>query len=170
MANSEFFELEDEIQKRFRIEVEKLAERIGLMLERETMEVLAANDKIATGDLRKSVSYKVTRLLSDYLITCFTNTNYAVYVHDGTRPHFPPIEPIMQWVKRKRLSGSYSIKTHDRIGNKSKQFDEDRQLAFMIARSIAKKGTKGLKFFDIALKQAWPMIEKEVQSFNLKNL
>lgn len=169
-SNSEFFELEDEIQKRFHTEVEQLTEKIGLMLERETMDVIAANNKVATGDLRKSISSKVTKLVSEYLITCFSNTNYAVYVHDGTRPHFPPIDKIAKWIRLKGIAGRYSVKTHDRVGNKLDQSNEDRRLAFVIARSISKKGTKGLKFFDIALKQAWPRIEKEVQAFNLKNL
>lgn len=160
-----FEKLEDEILKRFYAEVEKLAERIGLILERETKDVLTANNKIATGELRKSIRYKVTKLVSAYLVTCFANVNYSQYVYDGTRPHFPPIEQIIRWVRRKGIAGKYSIKTHKRLGNMVQQNDEDRQLALMIARSIAKKGTKGIKFFDIALKQAWPVIEKEIQSF-----
>ncbi|NWF87917.1 MAG: HK97 gp10 family phage protein [Ignavibacteriaceae bacterium] len=192
MPNKEFFELEDEILKRFRIEVERLTEKIGLIIERETKAVLAENEKIATGDLRKSIRYKVTKLVSAYLITCFANVKYSQYVYDGTRPHFPPIEPIVRWVQRKGIGQSFSIKSHKMVGSNRKGVaigkrriglarfenlyseksysEEVRSVAYAIARSMAKKGTHGLKFFDIALKQAWPAIEKEVQAFNLKNL
>lgn len=187
-VDSKFFEnLEDEILKRFYIEVEKLTERIGLIIERETKDVLAANEIVATGDLRKSIRYKVTKLVSAYLITCFANVKYSQYVYDGTRPHFPPIEPIVRWIQRKGIGQSFSIKSHKMVGSNRRQLaigkrriglarfenlyseksysEEVRSIAYAIARSIAKKGTHGLKFFDIALKQAWPVIEKEVASF-----
>lgn len=184
-----FEKLEGEILKRFYNEVEKLAERIGLTLEREVKDVLVANDKIATGELRKSIRYKVTKLLSAYLITCFANVKYSQYVYDGTRPHFPPIEPIVRWVQRKGIGQSYSLKTRRMVGSNRKQLaigkkriglmsfeniyseksysEQVRSVAYAIARSISKKGTKGLKFFDIALKQAWPVIERQVQTFKL---
>lgn len=48
-------------------------------------------------------------------------------VEYGTRKHFPPVGPIQHWVERKLgLSGSHA-----------------RSVAFMIARAISRRGTKG---------------------------
>ncbi len=166
MRDDRYFEkLGEEIIKTFYDEAEKLAEKIGLILERETKDVLKQNDKIATADLYKSIREKTRKMLWGYMITVFSNVNYAQYVYDGTKPHFPPINKIAKWVRIKKLSGNYSIKSHGRLGKKQDQYDQDRALAWLIARKIAKKGTKGIKFFDLALKQGLPMIEQKVANF-----
>lgn len=57
-----------------------------------------------------------------------TSVSYAVAVELGTRPHFPPLEPLIDWVKAKfGISGE----------------KEARGAAFLVARKIARKGTVG---------------------------
>jgi hypothetical protein len=75
---------------------------------------------------------------------------YAIYVEMGTKPHYPPIEPLLLWVKRKKLGGTYSIKTHRRMGGKKLQMDEDMPIARAIQRKIGKFGTKPTKFLENA--------------------
>lgn len=163
MSNKKFMEeLEDEILDKYYREVEKLTERIGLILERETKDVLSKHGKYATGDLYKSIRSKVIKLSKSYVIRCFANVNYSQFVHEDTRPHFPPINKIQKWVRLKKLTGRYSVKSKRRLGGKQTQHDEDRALAWIIARSIARKGTKGIKFFELALKQAMPKIQDEL--------
>ena len=167
MSEKNLFEnLSEEVLTTFYREVEKLTERIALILERETKDVLSKNDKVATADLYKSIRSKVTKFAWGYLIKTFAGVNYAQYVYDNTKPHFPPINKIAKWVRIKGLAGRYSVKTHRRLGGKQKKFDEDRALAWLIARKIARKGTKGIKFFELALKQGFPMIEKEMLRLN----
>ncbi len=62
-----------------------------------------------------------------------TPLNYAVPVELGTRPHFPPIEPLIDWVKVK-------------LGVSEK---EARGVAFLVARKIARSGTQGQHMFEI---------------------
>lgn len=155
-------ELNEEILNTFYREVEKLTEKIGLILERETKDVLSKHGKYATGDLYKSIRSKVIKLSKSYVIRCFAGVNYSQFVHEDTRPHFPPINKIQKWVRLKKLTGRYSVKSKKRLGGKQTQHDEDRALAWIIARSISRKGTKGIKFFELALKQAMPIIEKEI--------
>ncbi len=50
------------------------------------------------------------------------DTKYALFVHEGTRPHFPPIDAIEPWARRHGIP------------------------AFLVARSIARKGTKPKPF------------------------
>lgn len=56
---------------------------------------------------------------------------YGEPLEMGTRPHFPPVAPIEHWVERK-------------IGLSGK---EAKSVAFLIARAISKRGTKGAKMF-----------------------
>jgi len=165
--NKLFEELQKDILNSFYREVEKLTERIGLILERETKDVLSKHGKYATGDLYKSIRSKVIKLSKSYVIRCFAGVNYSQFVHEDTRPHFPPINKIQKWVRLKKLTGRYSVKSKRRLGGKQTQHDEDRALAWIIARSIARKGTKGIKFFELALKQAMPIIEKEIAVFKV---
>lgn len=162
-----FDELKDQIIESFYREVEKLTERIGLILERETKDVLKQHGKYATGDLYKSIRSKVTKLSWGYVVRCFAGVNYSQFVHEDTRPHFPPINKIAKWVRLKKLAGRYSVKSKKRLGGKRTQYEEDRALAWAIAIKISRKGTKGIKFFDLALKQAAPIIQKEITGFSI---
>ena len=86
---------------------------------------------------------------------------YAGYVETGTSPHFPPIEPLMLWAKRKFA-----------VDEK-----EAKSIAFAIARKISVSGTKGhfmfqraveneqdtvIGFFDQALESACAEVEAGV--------
>lgn len=71
---------------------------------------------------------------------------YAVFVHEGTKPHFPPLKAIKGWADRHGIP------------------------AFMVTRSIAKKGTKAVLFFTEAGEQSKEEIdsifEKALLEFN----
>lgn len=54
---------------------------------------------------------------------------YAIYVHEGTKPHFPPLEAIAPWAERHNIP------------------------PFLVARAIAQKGTKAQPFFADAVKE-----------------
>ncbi len=59
---------------------------------------------------------------------------YAVPVELGTKPHFPPIEPLIDWVKAK-------------LGVSTEK--EARGVAFLVARKIAVRGTKAQNPFGL---------------------
>jgi len=61
---------------------------------------------------------------------------YGLFVEVGTRPHFPPPGALDGWVRR-------------RLGITSDR--EVRQVAFLIGRKIARRGTRGQFFFERAL-------------------
>lgn len=141
--------------------VERFANRVGNILMRETVDVIDKQDVRATAQLRKSITYNVRVFGTFVVVKVFSPLNYAIYAHEGRRPgRFPPLEPIQRWVRMKRLSGRYTVASRRRIGGVARQWNEDRAAAFAIARAIAKRGTKGVKFFDMALRQALPKIEE----------
>jgi len=60
-----------------------------------------------------------------------TSLAYAAPVETGSRPHFPPVEPLVDWVERRLgLSGPAA-----------------RGAAWAIARKIAARGTEGAFMF-----------------------
>lgn len=72
---------------------------------------------------------------------------YATYVEFGRRPgKRPPIDAIKQWVDKKHLSDTYSIKNRQQ-SNRGKDYKRRRDsMAWAIANSIAKKGTQAHPF------------------------
>lgn len=77
---------------------------------------------------------------------------YGLFVEVGTRPHFPPLAPLERWV-RKRLGV-----TDDR---------QAREIAFLVGRKIARRGTAGHFLFERAFQQnqarVLPILEREVR-------
>ena len=69
---------------------------------------------------------------------------YAMFVHEGTRPHFPPPEALLRWCELV-------------LGIKDEK--EARRAAWAIARTIAKYGTKPHTFLRDAAEKVLPSME-----------
>jgi HK97 gp10 family phage protein len=69
----------------------------------------------------------------------------------GTWDEF--IKSLTAWVHKKGLAGTYSVKTRKRTGKKSLQENQDREVAYLIARSILAKGIKPHPFLYPAFKE-----------------
>ena len=59
--------------------------------------------------------------------------DYWKYLEYGTKPHFPPVDKIAEWIRIKPVLPKPNAKG---------KLPTQKQLAFMIARSISIKGTK----------------------------
>ena len=59
--------------------------------------------------------------------------DYWKYLEYGTKPHFPPVEKIAEWIRIKPVLPRPNAKG---------KLPTQKQLAFLIARSISVKGTK----------------------------
>lgn len=98
----------------------------------------------ASGDLQRSVigeERQVGEFGVEGLVT--SPLNYAPPVELGTRPHFPPVEALIDWVKAKLgITGD----------------KEARSVAFLVARKISRQGTKGQKMFEGSLEHMTPEI------------
>lgn len=69
------------------------------------------NAPFDTGLLRGHISYEVVDMGSYYMGRVGVQKdgnqdNYALYVHEGTRPHNAPMEAIQEWAERKSRGGN----------------------------------------------------------------
>jgi HK97 gp10 family phage protein len=108
---------------------------------------------VDTGRLRASITPEVRAMGATVEGVVGSNVTYAPFVELGSKPHFPPIAAIMGWVHRQGMAGMYSIRSHRRVGSKATQASEDRSVAFLIARSIARRGGKAHPFLQPAFEE-----------------
>lgn len=85
--------------------------------------------------------------------------DYWKYVENDTRPHWPPRDAILHWVKIKPIIPRYNGK-----GKPPKPETLEKQVAFLISRKIARYGTTGDHAFektqDVMLGYYIPKIEE----------
>src|SRR5919112_1025399 len=60
---------------------------------------------------------------------------------------------LVQWVHRKGISGTYSVKTQRRTGNRKTQAEQDYAVAYLIMREILRNGSKPTPFMIPAYEQ-----------------
>lgn len=86
-------------------------------------------DAFDTGDLHGSIDVRISP--QGLSIGVGSTAHYAPYVEFGTRPHFPPLEPIREWCRSRGIPES---------------------AAFPIARKISEVGTPERPFLYPAYK------------------
>jgi len=72
-----------------------------------------------TGELQKSIK---TKKVSKHERSVIAGAPHAVFVHEGTRPHWPPVDALRGWAKRHNIP------------------------AFLVARAISERGTAAVPF------------------------
>lgn len=133
--------------------------KFGVEITSDIQSVLQNNRAIATGDLYKSIDYKIVQKKGEYKLV-ISYLDYGEFVLKGRRPNSkpPPFAPIAKWCQFKGIP---------------------KEAAYPISRSIGKKGIKPLNFLfpyyskqnqierflqqDVALE-----IEREITLFNKK--
>src|SRR5699024_7466885 len=104
-----------------------------------------------SGNLKKSIKHLLKPILDGVRLEFGSNMTYAVYVHEGTRPHWPPTNqaakphnPIRHWVIKKLNPPA------DRIDS----------VTWFVRKKIAEQGTPAKPFLAVAwraLKYQIPM-------------
>lgn len=91
-------------------------------------------NRVASGQLLASIKTNVQTKTGGIYEVYLKHLDYLKYIEFDTRPHFPPIQAIVKWVKDKGLPVGDGKKGH---------LPTEKQLGFLIARKISKVGTKG---------------------------
>lgn len=118
------------------IEVRKVLTEYKTKFEELVKTKIQKKDKIASGNLLASISTKIEVDGSVYTVI-LNSLYYLKYLETGTKPHWPPTEPILKWVKDKRLP------TREYTGDKS--LPTEKQLAYLIGRAMAGKSPNQAK-------------------------
>lgn len=108
-------------------------------IEASAKKYIIAKDIVSEGDLLKSITHEVQRLTDKLLGSVGSNVPHARFVHEGTRPHWPPVRAIEDWVRTQQGRG--------KIGP-----GDVRSIAFLVSRAISRRGTKGRPFLAVALR------------------
>lgn len=104
---------------------------------------IAGLTPVNIGNLRGSLTQDIRGEPVNLTGNVFTDVIYGWPTEEGRKPgKMPPVDAIEYWVRRK-------------LGVTS---GESRQVAFMIARAIGRRGTKGVKMFERGLEKATPAI------------
>lgn len=115
-------------------------EEAAMLLQREVVE---RTPQGAQNFLGRSINAEQTLVVQGNVLTVVgTSLSYAVPVELGTKPHFPPIQPLAEWAEVVLgLDGEAA-----------------RSAAFAIAHKISRKGTEGKFMFRDGLAAAEPYI------------
>lgn len=92
---------------------------------------------VDTGELRNSVN--VTPIEDGAIV--HVDAPHAAVMEYGSRPHTPPLQPLLEWAQRKGL---------------------DAGAARAVQRKIATEGTAPRHYFTKAVERAKPLIREEI--------
>ena len=127
-----------------REELVRAVTEADLRIEREVQDGEAMTRATASGMLRASIFHE--ERIEGLAVEGFVGSplNYVQPVELGTRPHFPPIEPLIDWVRTR-----FPVRTDI----------EARGIAFLVARKISRVGTKGKEIFGKSLAAVEPQLD-----------
>lgn len=112
-------------------------EEFGRRYQEAYKDKIQAGGHIASGDLYNSVKYNVVKNGDEFILD-LNLKDYWIYLEEGTKPHFPPLEAIERWIDVKRIAPH---------AGKNGKVPTKKQLAYMIARKISIEGTKAGHYF-----------------------
>jgi len=160
-------------------------------LEKKADAVVMKNVQEMTRNAKKDAPKDMGRLAGDItnkkvdsmVWTMIAQSEYAPYLEFGTKRRFKPIpgidasefkgtggkaggkgfyDNILKWVKRKGISGVYSVKTRKRVGSKLDKQLQDEQAAFAIYLSIMRNGIKPQPYFFKQMEKQKPILEAQI--------
>ena len=124
--------------------------RVGLKTLAAAQRNLKDAKSIASGQLINSGK---TAPQPDFSVDVEFNANHAIWVEYGRKAGgMPPIKPIFEWIKKRGLSDAYAPSG----GRRKRGADFAKKamsLAYAIAKSIARNGTKAKPFLFPAMRE-----------------
>lgn len=118
--------------------------KVGLQILADSQKNLKENGSISTSQLINSGRVVPQ---TDGTIDVEYDAGYAFWVEKGRKSGTPPpIKPILEWIKKKGIVDTYSIRTRKQTKRGADFLKRATTLAFLIARSIGQNGTKAKPF------------------------
>lgn len=128
--------------------VEKELWNIGQDLEGLALDYIKRKNISVDGNIKESVKALVKEAIRGLRLEFGANVKHAIYVHEGTKPHWPPHKPIRRWVKKKL--------------NPPKK--EVASIVWFIRKKIAEEGTKAKPFLGVPVRIMREEIPTRIQA------
>jgi HK97 gp10 family phage protein len=157
----------DKLKERLKAMDQKVKDALAMELRESAMKIqkeAKRNAPVDMGTLRNSIYMDYDYQKNKLTYTIGASASYAPYIEFGTGGSVKvPAKyssyaltfkgksanggsldefmlAIMDWVKRKGITGTYSVKTQRRTGSRGSRMSEDFDVAFAIMLKILKKG------------------------------
>lgn len=127
--------------------LQAVLEEYGQAVRNQYQDNLITSDRIASGKLLNSVEYRLVVDGNHYIVE-LEMAKWWRYVEWDTKPHFPPLAPIREWIRVKPVIPR-------QVDGVTPTID---QLAYLIGRKISREGTTGTHDLQEAVKStndAW---------------
>lgn len=137
--------------------IEKSFRYIGEKIVADAVKIIDANKLVYKHNLRDKVTKHVFAEAERIILEVGSGVPYSQYVHDGSTPHWPPVDAMREYVRfkiRPKLGVREKTKAHTRKRKHADQMEQKiNSIAFLISRKISKEGTKGVPFLRLAFAQ-----------------
>lgn len=110
---------------------------------RDELSSTSPHPAIATGELARST--KVDTVEDGAIVGM--DAPHAAFIEEGTRPHFPPLQPLKDWA-RLRFGGSEA---------------EIDQIAFLVARKISRHGIEPRHYFKASVDRIEQLVGDDIK-------
>lgn len=102
-------------------------------------EAIRLETPVNTGKIRQSIATEIRGTSAGITGEIFTPLVYGLPLEYGRKPgRMPPVDVIQLWVHQKGIAAG----------------QDERQVAYLIARAIGRRGTKGAHMFEKGMKNA----------------
>ena len=131
--------------------VAEVLERYGKEFIEQYKLNLIASGRPASGNIMRpeNLFYKVNLGANVYAVD-ISLLEYWKYIESGTRPHWPPVSAIREWIRVKPVIPRPLA---------NGKLPTESQLAFLIGRKISRVGTKGINDFQRASDEVFARME-----------
>lgn len=146
--------------------LKEVVTEISIIIQREVKEVLEETDTVASGALVDAIHRRVRALTYEYSARVFVNKRitYATKTHEGMPPGtVVAASTIKRWMLRKKSRGTSGLARSGKYMFTDLDDEDMSRVSHLIAASITKKGTSGIRFFQIAMDRVKPEIEKAIK-------
>lgn len=106
--------------------------RAGNRVRNEALPLVPVDENRLRADVHVELTEDTAGNLSAWV---GSRLRYAAAVHNGSRPHFPPVAPLLKWVRRHGMPPG---------------------AAYAIQQKIGAEGTTGVPFLTLALRRVFP--------------
>lgn len=134
----------------FSKDIAKLLNLTGEEITDNMISTLISKDKVATGYLVQNITYQTSQTEEGASVK-ISIPGYGKFVDEGRRrgDKMPPIQPILEWIRVRRIS--------------TPEYTQP-QLAWAIAKSIAKKGIRPTPFIQNSIDSVLNNFQKELDT------